>query len=96
MACAGGAVVGADLLPAARAVFVLLPPGVVVRVSTDLSRFYGAHLAGPVITQAAPGAGSPAPGAVWGRDRPTPVTRERLGVSRRFAGPPPTRRSACR
>ncbi len=48
-----GAVIGADLLPAAaRTVSALLPPGAAVRTITDLSYFNGAHAAGPVITLA--------------------------------------------
>ncbi len=48
-----GAVIGADLLPAAaRAISALLPPGAAVRAISDLSYFDGAHAAGPVITLA--------------------------------------------
>ncbi|GEC03549.1 hypothetical protein SSP24_12040 [Streptomyces spinoverrucosus] len=48
-----GAVIGADLLPAAaRAVSALLPPGAAVRAISDLSYFGGAHATGPVITLA--------------------------------------------
>ncbi|WP_327111281.1 hypothetical protein OG206_01385 [Streptomyces sp. NBC_01341] len=48
-----GAVIGADLLPAAaRSVSALLPPGAAVRAITDLSYFNGAHIAGPAITLA--------------------------------------------
>lgn len=48
-----GAVIGAELLPAAaRAVCALLPPGAAVRAVADLIHFGGAHLAGPVITLA--------------------------------------------
>ncbi len=46
-----GAIVGADLLPAAaRALSPLLPPGAAVRAITDLSYFHGAHAAGPMLT----------------------------------------------
>ncbi|MBZ9637873.1 hypothetical protein [Streptomyces sp. PSKA30] len=48
-----GAIIGADLLPAAaRAVSALLPPGAAVRAITDLSYFNGAHATGPAITLA--------------------------------------------
>ncbi|MFC9910873.1 hypothetical protein [Streptomyces sp. NPDC127197] len=48
-----GAIIGADLLPAAaRAVSALLPPGAAVRAITDLSYFDGAHATGPAITLA--------------------------------------------
>lgn len=48
-----GAIIGADLLPAAaRAVSALLPPGAAVRAITDLSYFNGAHVTGPAITLA--------------------------------------------
>lgn len=46
-----GAVIGADLLPAAaRFVSALLPPGAAVRAITDLSYYNGTHIAGPLIT----------------------------------------------